>query len=80
MVQYDQCPRSVRLRSLATQLIEQLPKNQADARQVLKYLDDLVENFLFVEDQPASGKSSGKSSASRSNLAILTGKPPESPK
>ena len=76
----DNTPRSVRLRSLATQLIEQLPKKQADARQVIKYMDDLVENFLFVEDQTASDKSSGKSSASKSNLAIFRGNPSGSPK
>ena len=76
----ENTPRSVRLRSLATQLIEQLPKKQADARQVIKYMDDLVENFLFVEDQLASDTSSDRSSASKSNLAILRGNPSGSPK
>jgi hypothetical protein len=71
-----QCSRSVQLRALATQLADQLPKNQPDARSVVRHLSDLVENFLFIEDQAESASSSGGSK----RLAILRGSSSESPK
>jgi hypothetical protein len=68
--------KSVKLRDLAMQIGPQLPKNQDDARMVLRHLNDLVENFLFRDDQPESVKSSGGSS----RLAILRGSSSPSPK
>jgi hypothetical protein len=76
-MQHDgSCKKSVLHRALAAQLADQLPKNQPDARRVVKYLNDLVENFLFVEDQADSASSSG----GKSRLAILSGKSSVSPK
>jgi hypothetical protein len=70
------CSRSVQLRALATTLADQLPKSQPDARSVVRHLSDLVENFLFVEDQADSSISSGGSN----RLAMLRGNSSEWPK
>lgn len=71
-----QCSKSVQLRALAAQLADQLPRSQADARSVVRHLSDLVENFLFVEDQADSSSSSG----GNNRLAMLRGSSSESPK
>jgi hypothetical protein len=71
-----QCSKSIHLRALATQLADQLPKSQRDARSVVRYLSDLVENFLFVEDQADASNSSG----GNNRLAMFKGSSSESPK